>query len=80
MFGDNGGIPISENSSLNPYDNYTLYHGNSDVLLEQYAKNSYMDIIILRVSNGFGYPIFNNRNCWNLIINNFCYNAYYKKK
>ena len=70
---------ITEKSSLNPYDNYTLYHAKSDIFLQKYGKNSCIDIIILRVSNGFGYPTFDNQRCWELIANNFCHNAYHRK-
>mgnify|MGYP000235773362 CR=1 FL=1 len=39
-----------------------------------------MDIVVLRVSNGYGYPVFNYPKCWKLIINSFCYQAYHQKK
>ena len=71
---------ISERSSLIPFDKYTEYHAKSDLLLNKLTKNSYLDIIVLRISNGYGYPVLNNPNWWDLIVNNFCYQAYFKKK
>ena len=80
VYGDFVNKKISENSPLNPFDSYTEHHAKSDILLDKLSKNSYMDIIVLRVSNGFGYPAFYNPRCWDLIVNNFCHQAYYEKK
>ena len=80
VYGDLVNKKISEYSPLNPFDTYTDYHAKSDILLNKLSKNSYMDIVVLRVSNGYGYPVFNYPKCWKLIINSFCYQAYHQKK
>ena len=80
VYGDLVNKKISENSPLNPFDKYTDYHAKSDILLNNLSKNPYMDIVVLRVSNGYGYPAFNNPKCWKLIVNSFCYHAYKQKK
>lgn len=80
VYGLNQNKKITENSKLKPYNDYVNYHAKSDQLLYKEINKKKFDIIILRLSNGFGAPKIFNKDCWGLIINNFCYNAFKYKK
>ena len=80
VYGLNPNKKITETSKLKPYNNYINYHAKSDYFLYNEINKKKLDIIILRLSNGFGVPKNFNNDCWGLIVNNFCYNAFKYKK
>ena len=55
---------------------------NDTYSLKIFALNniSNIDCTNIRLSNGYGPPVFNNPGCWDLVINNFCLSAYKEKK
>tara|TARA_E500000331_G_scaffold262727_1_gene253693 strand:+ start:378 stop:1286 length:909 start_codon:yes stop_codon:yes gene_type:complete len=80
VYGLNPNKKITEKSKLKPFNDYVRYHAESDQFLYRNINKSNLDIIILRISNGFGAPKTFQSNCWDLIVNNFCYNAFTKNK
>lgn len=71
---------VNENSNLNPVNNYGLTHLMGEQICQLYSKKLKNKFINLRISNGYGYPIFNSCNCWTLVINDFCKTAIEKKE
>lgn len=64
-------------SNLHPYA--TSNRAAEDVVM--YAqKNSLIDGIVIRLSNGFGVPMHPEVNCWKLLVNDLCRQAVEKKQ
>jgi UDP-glucose 4-epimerase len=61
--------PINNNSA------YAISNSIGEDFVLNASNNKSIDGIVLRLSNSFGFPIFTNRKCWSLIINNFCLQA-----
>jgi UDP-glucose 4-epimerase len=70
---------INEKTSLNKRGIYTLskIEGEKNLLKE---KKSNTKLLILRVCNLFGYPIYENKNCWNLLVNSVVKNLIVSQK
>lgn len=65
---------INERTPTKTNSNYSKLHALSDKYLIN-KKNCQIDIIILKLSNGFGIPLSNKKEKWKNILNNFCYQA-----
>ena len=63
---------IQEESATMIKDDYTKRHLIAEEYIKEKNKLRKMKSYILRLSNSFGSPIKTNKNCWNLVINNFC--------
>ncbi|NQX40303.1 Nucleoside-diphosphate-sugar epimerase [Pedobacter steynii] len=72
--------PISEEILRAPGNLYGLTHLIGEDLVDYYNRKSKGQCISLRLSNGYGAPVFENNNCWWLVINDLCRSAYYQKK
>ena len=70
---------VFENGELNRNSNYTLskIKGEQNVLK---GESKTTKVLVLRVCNLFGYPYFENKNCWNLLINSAIKNLIEKNK
>ncbi len=79
-----GKLPIStvdENYPRNSQNRYALTHGWCEDLVNYYNnKNSDFQGITLRLSNGYGNPIFHENNCWWLVVNDLCRMAMQEQK
>ena len=71
---------IDESYNPKPNSKYGLTHLMSEKVVDYYHNKSKVVCINLRVSNGYGSPVFNNNNCWSLVVNDICKSAYEKKK
>ena len=80
VYGLNLDKRVTEKSKLKPFNDYVYYHAKSDEFLYKNIDKGKLDILILRISNGFGAPKTTKKDCWDLIVNNFCYNAFKNKK
>ncbi len=63
---------ISESSDLNnthPYCTSQVF-GENSVLNAN--KNGYIEGLVLRISNSFGFPVNTEANCWMLLVNDLC--------
>ena len=63
---------FSEESCPKNYHPYASSHLAGENALLSVAKESNMKAVILRLSNAFGSPVFENKNCWNLVVNDLC--------
>ncbi len=70
---------IDENTNLENMHPYALANITGEKSLIKLAKDKNLREIILRVSNCFGMPANQSKNCWNLVLNEMCLNAIQKK-
>jgi nucleoside-diphosphate-sugar epimerase len=71
---------ITENFKPNPSNQYALTHLLSEHIVNYYNDNFDITAYNLRVSNSYGSPVFEENNCWWLVINDLCKTAFEKKK
>jgi UDP-glucose 4-epimerase len=75
VYGQNLNKTINENTKVNPKTPYANNIYYSDRLLLKLGKINDIKIIILRLANGFGLPIFKDIENTSIIMNNFCFQA-----
>ena len=66
---------ITENTTVNPSSDYGKLKNEIETYLRVKKSANNMSKIILRISNGYGYPIHNLSDCWNLVVMNVCKQA-----
>lgn len=71
---------VLENQTLKPQNPYGLTHQIGEVLCDYYNRKSSVDCSVIRLSNSYGAPLFEENNCWWLVINDLCQMAYKKKE
>jgi nucleoside-diphosphate-sugar epimerase len=71
---------ITETYPASPENVYALTHLIGENIVHYYHRMSPMQCINLRLSNGYGAPIFKTNNCWWLVINDLCKMAFFEKK
>ena len=78
------GIPktevITEKTLPEPVNSYSITHYLAERYCRQYEAESKLKSHILRISNGFGAPLFRTANCWTLVVNDLCATAFNQKK
>lgn len=63
---------LSEKSIPNPLNDYSLTHYFAEKYIVSENKKKNINGLILRLSNGYGYPINKSINRWSLIFNDSC--------
>ncbi|MCH8012522.1 MAG: NAD(P)-dependent oxidoreductase [Candidatus Marinimicrobia bacterium] len=63
---------IDESSPPNPINKYGLTHLLCEQIVNYYNEITETKCINIRLSNGYGSPVFKENNCWWLVINDFC--------
>ena len=71
---------IDESFLPSPRNKYGLTHLLSEEIVNYYDKISNTKCINVRLSNGYGSPVFEENNCWWLVINDLCKTAFLKQK
>jgi UDP-glucose 4-epimerase len=71
---------ISEDFKPSPQNTYGLTHLMSENICNLYNNKTKINSINVRLSNSYGSPVFEENNCWWLVINDLCKTAYHKKK
>lgn len=71
---------ISESRKPFPTNIYGLTHLLSEEIINYYEKSSNIQCTNLRLSNSFGSPVFKDVNCWWLVINDLCRQAFFDQK
>lgn len=71
---------IDEGQPLKTVNTYGLTHLLSEQICDHFNRKTNTDVISIRLSNSYGAPIFDDNNCWWLVINDLCKNAYLNKK
>tara|TARA_B100001250_G_scaffold66509_1_gene53026 strand:+ start:48881 stop:49840 length:960 start_codon:yes stop_codon:yes gene_type:complete len=73
-------IVLNEDIKTAPLNHYALTHLMSENINNYYNRSSKIDCINIRLSNSYGSPYFKDSNCWWLVINELCKEAFLKKK
>jgi nucleoside-diphosphate-sugar epimerase len=76
VYGPVQGEKVVEQHHLNTQNAYGLTHHIGEVICDYYNRNSSVECHIARLSNSYGAPIFEENNCWWLVINDLCRMAY----
>ncbi len=71
---------IYEDQRTRPNSIYGLTHLLSENICNYFNYRTETKCINVRLSNSYGSPHFMNNNCWWLVINDFCKNAYENNK
>jgi UDP-glucose 4-epimerase len=71
---------ITELRKTNTQNAYGLTHHIGEIICEYYNRISSVDCRIVRLSNSYGAPIFEENNCWWLVVNDLCRMAYTQKE
>ncbi len=71
---------INTNSEVYPKNAYSFFHIQSENFLKFYSKKNNIGVDCLRISNGYGDPVFNSTNCWSIVVNNLCLQAFKNRK
>lgn len=80
VYGNNLNGKIKEQQQLNPNNIYALTHQLGEEICNYYHNNKNIKCINIRLSNSYGQPLFENKNCWDSVINNITKSAYESKK
>lgn len=72
VYGRVGPNRVTEQTAVAPTNVYGLTHLLSEEICNLYSRRTETRCISLRISNGFGAPVFRSCNCWWLVINDFC--------
>lgn len=80
VYGEIANQIISENYRTKPINAYGLTHYLSEKICNYYNYNSNTECVNIRLSNSYGSPVFNENNCWWLVLNDFCKSAYNDNK
>lgn len=79
VYGSNLYGDIKENQQLIPNNIYGLTHQLGEEICNYY-NNKNINCFNIRLSNSYGHPLFTNKNCWDLVINNLTKSAFENKK
>ncbi|MGG7035220.1 MAG: NAD-dependent epimerase/dehydratase family protein [Flavobacterium sp.] len=71
---------VTENRNLRTQNPYGLTHQLGEVICEHYNRTSPVDCRIVRLSNSYGAPVFEENNGWWLVVNDLCRMAYVQKE
>ena len=71
---------FDERSATYNHHPYAISHLNGENALLKISKNSSLSATVLRLSNCFGYPLTEETDCWNLVLNQFIRDALLKGK
>ncbi len=63
---------VSEETPCKPGALYGLTHLLGENITSFYHRNTGCAAVSLRLSNGFGSPVFKHNDCWWLVVNDFC--------
>lgn len=67
---------VTEETRSDAQNIYALTHLLSENIVNYYHTATDMDCLSVRLSNSYGSPVFSENNCWWLVINELCQEAY----
>ena len=79
VYGLNSGI-ITEDSQLNPKNDYASTHLFAEYYLKQFYNTDMFPSVIFRLTNSYGSPKYKDSSKWYLILNDLVKSAYYDNK
>jgi UDP-glucose 4-epimerase len=75
VYGPGAAQPITENSPTRPIHPYAITHRLAEDFVNSHRHNQKMETLILRLSNGYGYPADPGVSRWSLVFNDLCRQA-----
>ena len=79
VYGLNEGI-ITENTELNPKNDYASTHLFAEYYLKQFFNTHNFPFVTFRLTNSYGSPKYKNSTKWYLVLNDLVKSAYEKNK
>ncbi|WP_428026061.1 NAD-dependent epimerase/dehydratase family protein [Arcobacter sp.] len=79
VYGKSSGI-IDENTSLEPKNDYASTHLFAEYYIKQFSYTHNLKYTILRLTNSYGAPIFNDTTKWYLVLNDLVRSAFEHNK
>lgn len=80
VYGYEGTNPITEETLPFPKTVYGLTNLMGDLAATFYRQTKKLNAVVVRISNGYGIPLFRDINRWSLLINSLCLTALREKK
>lgn len=80
VYGYKGKEPITEETPVFPLSAYGLMNLMGDQLGQFYRQQKGLKVILARISNGYGAPLFPEVKRWTLVVNELCKMAFEKKE
>lgn len=80
VYGPAAPQPITEQTPPRPIHPYAITHRLAEDFVNWYKHTSEMETLVLRLSNGYGYPSDPHVQRWNLVFNDLCKQAVQKKE
>ncbi len=71
---------ITEETLPDPINNYSITHYLAERYCRQFEVEKKVKSYILRISNGYGAPLFKSVKRWTLVLNDLCSTAFNRKK
>ena len=71
---------ITEETLPDPLNSYSLTHYVAESYCQQFNAENKLKCYILRISNGYGAPLFKSVNRWTLVLNDLCSMAYHENR
>ena len=71
---------INEEETPAPENVYGLTHLLSETICNYFNRKTETNCINVRLSNGYGSPVFMENSCWGLVLNDFCKSAFKQNK
>ena len=71
---------ITEDTLPDPVNSYSISHYLAERYCRQFEVEGKVKSYILRISNGYGAPLFRSINRWTLVLNDLCSMAFGQKK
>ena len=80
VYGKISNKTIYDDYDPSPINTYGLTHLLSENICNYFNENTDTNCMNIRLSNSYGSPVFNENNCWWLVINDLCKTAIEKNK
>ncbi|MCH8157919.1 MAG: SDR family oxidoreductase, partial [Nitrospinae bacterium] len=75
VYGPTTGEPITEQTLTGPIHPYAATHRAAEDIVASFRHRKNMQTLVLRLSNGFGYPMDSGIDRWSLVFNDLCRQA-----
>lgn len=72
VYGETSGSVITEETPTRPFHPYAITHRAAEDFVTFFNHYHKMKTLILRLSNGYGYPMDRDINRWTLVFNDLC--------
>jgi len=80
VYGDTSSSVITEDTPTRPYHPYAITHRAAEDIVTYFGHYHDMNTLILRLSNGYGYPMDRGVDRWTLVFNDLCRQAVVDEK